>query len=175
MLVENRMNSLYLWNGHPFASAVKLKDYPYALEVNDSTYALNKEIFAFLTKEADKRGIYVIQMFYNIIVSKPFAEHHGIKTQERSRPISLLISDYTRKSIAAFIKEYPNVGLMVCLGEAMNTIEDDIEWFTETIIPGVQDGLKALERTDELPIILRGHDTDAKRVMEAALPIYKNL
>ena len=24
MLVENRMNSLYLWNGHPFASLVKL-------------------------------------------------------------------------------------------------------------------------------------------------------
>ena len=25
-LAENRMNSLYLWNGHPFASLVKLKD-----------------------------------------------------------------------------------------------------------------------------------------------------
>ena len=31
MLVENKMNSLYLWNGHPFASLVKLKDYPFAL------------------------------------------------------------------------------------------------------------------------------------------------
>jgi hypothetical protein len=32
-LVENRFNTLYLWNGHPFASLVKLEDYPYAIEV----------------------------------------------------------------------------------------------------------------------------------------------
>ena len=32
MLVANRMNSLYLWNGHPFASLVKLEDYPFALD-----------------------------------------------------------------------------------------------------------------------------------------------
>lgn len=175
ILVENRMNSLYLWNGHPFASLVKLEDYPYALEVDEETFRKNEEIFSFLTEEADKRGIWVIQMFYNIIVSKPFAEHHNIETQERNRPITPLISDYTRKSIAAFIEKYPNVGLMVCLGEAMNTIEDDVEWFTRTIIPGVKDGLVASGQTEEPPIILRGHDTNPVKIMEAALPIYKNL
>ncbi len=175
MMVENRYNSLYLWNGHPFASLVKLKDYPYAVEVDDETFKKNEEIFAFLTEEAEKRGIWVIQMFYNIIVSKPFAEHNKLKTQDRERPIIPIIADYTQKSIAAFIEKYPHVGLLITLGEAMNTIDDDVEWFTQTIIPGVKDGLKALGRTDEVPIVLRAHDTDAKRVMEAALPIYKNL
>jgi hypothetical protein len=175
MLVENKYNALYLWNGHPFASLVKLEDYPYAVEVDDETFEKNKEIFAFLTEEADKRGIWVIQMFYNIIVSKPFAEHFGMATQDRNRPIIPVIADYTRKSIAAFIQNYPNVGLLVTLGEAMNTVEDDVEWFTKTIIPGVQDGLKALGIEKEPPIVLRGHDTDASRVMNAALPIYKNL
>lgn len=175
ILAENRFNSLYLWNGHPFASLVKLPDYPYAVEVDDETFRKNEEIFSFLTEEAGKRGIYVIQMFYNIIVSKPFAEHNNMKTQDRQRPIIPIISDYTRKSVAAFIEKYPNVGLLVTLGEAMKTIDDDVEWFTKTIIPGVQDGLKALGRTDEPPIVLRGHDTDARRVMEAALPVYKNL
>lgn len=175
MLVENRYNSLYLWNGHPFASLVKLKDYPYALEVDEETFKKNEEVFAFLTKEADKRGIFIIQMFYNIIVSKPFAEHNNMKTQDRERPIIPIIADYTQKSIAAFIEKYPNVGLLITLGEAMNTIDDDVEWFTKTILPGVKDGLKALGRIDEPPVVLRGHDTDAKRVMEAALPIYKNL
>jgi hypothetical protein len=174
-MVENKMNSLYLWNGHPFASLVKLKDYPYAVEVDDETFRKNEEIFAFLTEEAQKRGIWVIQMFYNIIVSKPFAEHHGIKTQDRSRPIDPLISDYTRKSIATFIEKYPKVGLLVCLGEAMDTYEDDVRWFTETILPGVKDGLKALGKTEEPPIVLRAHDTNCKMVMEASLPIYKNL
>lgn len=175
-MVNNRMNSLYLWNGHPFASLVKLKDYPYAVEVDDATFKKNEDIFRFLTTEADKRGIWVIQMFYNIIVSKPFAEKHGIKTQERERPIVPVIADYTQKSIAAFVEKYPNVGLMVCLGEAMEGVgQDDIDWFTKTIIPGVKDGLKALGKTEEPPIVLRAHDTDAPAVMEAALPLYKNL
>ncbi len=175
MLVDNKMNSLYLWNGHPFASLVKLKDYPFALEVDEETFKKNEEMFSFLTKEADRRGIFVIQMFYNIILSKPFADHYGLKTQDRHRPITPLVSDYTRKSIAAFIEKYPNVGLLVCLGEAMDTYEDDVEWMTKTIIPGVKDGLKALGRNDEPPVLLRAHDTDCKMVMEAALPLYKNL
>ncbi|MBQ9399064.1 MAG: hypothetical protein IJU27_00285 [Bacteroidales bacterium] len=175
MMVENRMNSLYLWNGHPFASLVKLPDYPYAVEVSDEDFERNIEIFSFLTEEANKRGIWVIQMFYNIIVSKPFAEHHGIPTQDRNVKITPLLSDYTRKSVAAFIENYPNVGLLVCLGEAMNTQEDDVEWFTKTIIPGVKDGLKALGKEIEPPIVLRAHDTNCKMVMDAALPIYHNL
>lgn len=175
-LATNRFNSLYLWNGHPFASLVKLKDYPYAVEVDSATFRKNEEIYRFLTVEADKRGIWVIQMFYNIIVSKPFAEKHGIKTQDRERPIQPLIADYSRKSIAAFVEKYPNVGLMVCLGEAMEGVgKDDIEWFTRTIIPGMKDGLKALGRKDEPPIVLRAHDTNAPEVMKAALPLYRNL
>ena len=175
-MANNRMNALFLWNGHPFASLVKLKDYPYALEVDEATFKKNEAIYGFITKEAERRGIWVIQMFYNIIVSKPFADHHGIKTQDRNRPIVPLIADYTKQSIAAFVEKYPNVGLMVALGEAMEGVgQDDIDWFTKTIIPGVKQGLAALGKTEEPPIVLRSHDTDAPSVMRAALPLYKNL
>ena len=174
MMVENKLNSLYLWNGHPFASLVKLKDYPFAVEVDDDTFRKNEEIFSFLTHEADRRGIWVIQMFYNIILSKPFADHYGLKTQDRNRPITPLIADYTRKSIAAFIEKYPNVGLLVCLGEAMATIDDDVTWMKETIIPGVSDGLKG--HTGPLPpIVLRAHDTDGPLVLKESLPLYPNI
>lgn len=175
MMVENKMNSLYLWNGHPFASLVKLKDYPFALEVDEATFKKNEEIFSFLTHEADRRGIWVIQMFYNIILSKPFADHYGLKTQDRHRPITPLISDYTRKSIAAFIEKYPNVGLLVCLGEAMATIEDDVTWMKETIIPGIKDGLKSSGRKDIPPVVLRSHDTDGPLVLKESLPLYPNI
>ena len=176
MLVDNRMNTLYLWSGHPFASLVRLKEYPDAVEVDSATFAANQHMFAFLTKEANKRGIWVIQAFYNIIVSKPFAEKHHIKTQDRNRPILPLIADYTRKSIAAFVRQYPNVGLLVTLGEAMEGVgPDDTEWFTKTIIPGVKDGLSALGETQEPPIILRAHDADAPAVIAAAKPLYGNL
>ncbi|REA57791.1 hypothetical protein DSL64_22925 [Dyadobacter luteus] len=175
MLVENRLNSLYLWNGHPFASLVKLKDYPYAVEVDEQTFKKNEELYSFLTTEADKRGIWVIQMFYNIIVSKPFAEKHNMPTQERKREITPLLSDYTRKSIAAFVEKYPNVGLLITLGEAMEGDENDVEWFTKTIIPGVKDGLAALGSSTQPPIVLRGHDTNPQLVMKASLPLYNSL
>ena len=175
MMVENKMNSLYLWNGHPFASLVKLKDYPFALEVDEETFRKNEEMFSFLTREADRRGIWVIQMFYNIILSKPFADHYGLKTQDRHRPITPLVSDYTRKSIAAFIEHYPNVGLLVCLGEAMATIDDDVTWMKETVIPGIKDGLAASGRTDIPPVVLRSHDTDGPLVLRESLPLYPNI
>ena len=175
MLAADNMNTVYLWNGHPFASLVKLDDYPFAAEVDDETMRLNQEMFTFLTIEASRRGLKVIQMFYNIILSKPSADHYGLKTQDRNRPITPLISDYTRKSIAAFVQTYPNVGFLVCLGEAMSGIETDIEWMTQTIIPGIRDGLAAAGRTDTPPIILRSHDTDCPKVLEASLPLYPNI
>ena len=100
MLAAANMNSLYLWNGHPFASLVKLDDYPYAVEVSEEQLKQNRDMFSFITNEAQRRGIRIYQMFYNIILSKPFAEHHGLSTQDRNRPITPLIADYTRKSIA---------------------------------------------------------------------------
>ena len=175
LLAENNMNTVYLWNGHPFASLVKLKDYPFAPEVDDETMQKNQEMFGFLVDEADRRGIRVIQMFYNIILSKPFADHYGLKTQDRNRPITPLIADYTRKSIAAFIEKYPKVGFLICLGEAMSGIDNDIKWMTETVILGIKDGLKASGRTDLPPIILRNHDTDGPAVLKASLPLYPNI
>jgi hypothetical protein len=175
-LAHNRMNSLYLWNGHPFASLVRVKEYPYAVEVDDATFKKNEEIYGFLADEADKRGIWLIQGFYNIIVSEPFAEKNKLKTQDRNRHIIPVIADYTRKSIAAFVQKYPHVGLLVTLGEAMEGVgQDDIDWFTQTIIPGVKDGLKALGRKGEPPIVLRAHDSDAPAVMKYAKPLYSNL
>lgn len=176
MLAGNRMNTLYLWSGHPFASLVRLKDYPYAVEVDSATFKKNVAMYRFITREAGRRGIWVIQAFYNIIVSKPFAEKNHLKTQDRNRPIIPLIADYTRKSIAAFVKNYPNVGLLVTLGEAMQgSGPDDVNWFSKTIIPGVKDGLKESGRTDEPPIILRAHDTYAPDDIAAAKPLYSNL
>jgi hypothetical protein len=173
-LVENRMNTLYFWNGHPFASLVRLEDYPYAVEVSEETFARNVQMYNYITTEADKRGIWVIQMFYNIIVSKPFAERHGIDTQQRE-PTGLL-ADYTRKSITEFVKRYPNVGLLICLGEALTGREHQLYWLKDVIIPGVKDGLAALGKVEEPPIVLRAHHIEKNLdIVPAALPYYRNL
>jgi hypothetical protein len=172
-LAENRMNTLYLWSGHPFASLVRLKDYPYAVEVPDDIFQKNQEQFRWLAQECDKRGIWLVQMFYNILVSKPFAETNGISTQ-LSAPTPL-VADYTRKSIAEFVKQYPNVGLMLCLGEALQGTTNQIAWATQTILPGVLDGMKAAGLKEQPPVVIRTHAMDPYAIMPACFQVYSNL
>ncbi|MFC5653612.1 hypothetical protein ACFPYJ_31730 [Paenibacillus solisilvae] len=173
MLCGQRSNVVYIWSGHPFASLVKLKDYPEALEVTEEEYRLNVETFHWLTAEADKRGIWVVLNFYNIHIPLPFAQKHGLELhQPKPLPIT---ADYTRKSIAEFVRSYPNVGIMLCLGEALHGSVYGSEWFTETIIAGVKDGLKDLNVKENPPIILRAHAVKAEPIVEKALPLYSNL
>jgi hypothetical protein len=172
-LAENRMNTLYLWSGHPFASLIKVNDYLCAVEVPDDVFQKNQEMYHWLAAECDKRGIWLVQMFYNILVSKPFAETNHISTQ-LSAPTPL-VSDYTRKSIAEFVKEFPNVGFLVCLGEALRGTDNQVEWCTNVILPGVLDGMRAANLKEEPPIIIRTHAMDPYAVMPAAFQIYSNL
>jgi hypothetical protein len=169
----NRFNTLYLWNGHPFASLVKLKDYPYAQEVPDDVFEKNVEMFRYVTEEADKRGIWVVQQFYSIILSKPFAEKNGLSTQlSESTP---LVDDYMRKSIAEFVRQYPHVGLMPCLGEALHDQPEQTRWLTEVILPGIKQGVAEAGLAEEPPVVIRTHATDLTQAMPAALKVYKNL
>jgi hypothetical protein len=172
-LVANRMNTLYLWNGHPFASLVKLKDYPEAIEVSPDVFAQNVEMFHWLTTECDKRGIWLVQMFYNIFLPKPLAEKHGVSTQLAAP--TPLASDYTRKAIAEFVKQYPNVGLMICLGEALQGTENQINWATNTILPGVLDGMKAAGLKQQPPVVVRTHAMNPEAIMPACFMVYSNL
>src|SRR6185369_10025957 len=172
-LAANRFNTLYLWNGHPFASLVKLSDYPYALEVPEDVFQKNQEMYRWIATECDKRGIWLVQMFYNILLSKPFAEHNNLATQLRAPdPIA---ADYTRKSIAEFMKQYPHVGLMICLGEALQGNDNQKQWLCEVLLPGVKDGMKLAGLAEEPPVVLRTHATDLRLYMADALKVYKNI
>jgi hypothetical protein len=112
-------------------------------------------------------------MFYNILLPKPLADKHGISTQLAAP--TPLASDYTRKSIAEFVKQYPNVGLLVCLGEALRGTENQINWCTNVILPGVLDGMKAAGLKEQPPVVIRTHAMDAQAVMPEAFKVYSNL
>ena len=172
-LAAQRMNVLYLWAGHPFASLVKLADYPEALEVPDDVFAKNTAAFRFLAQECDRRGIWLLQMFYNILLPKPFAEKYGLATQLKA-PVPVA-ADYTRKAIAEFVRQYPNVGLMPCLGEALQGTPNQIAWATEVILPGVHDGMKAAGLTAEPPVVFRTHAMNPEAIIPEALKVYSNL
>jgi hypothetical protein len=171
-LLENRMNTLYLWNGHPFTSLLKLERYPDAQELTDEQLQRNIEMFRWLTTEADKRGIWVIQLFYNIHISHALARSRGVGFHHTTP--TELTSAYTRYCVSEFIKTYPNVGLMMTLGEALAPRHGP-EWLTKTIIPGVRDGMSALGTSREPPIVVRAHATEIEEAMRQALPLYKNI
>jgi hypothetical protein len=172
MLAEERYNALYLWNGHPFTSLLKLPKYPEAQELPTAQLEQNIAMFKWLTAEADRRGIWVLQGFYNIHLSHAFARAHHLP-YHLSAP-NAEASAYTRYIISEFVREYPHAGLMMTLGEALSP-RYGAEWLAQTIIPGVQDGLKELGITEEPPIVVRAHATDIGAVMKAATPLYSNI
>jgi hypothetical protein len=172
MLANERYNTLYLWNGHPFTSLLKLPRYPEAQELPTAQLDANIAMFKWLTAEADKRGIWVLQGFYNIHLSHTFARAHHLPYHLAAPNAEA--SAYTRYAISEFVREYPKAGLMMTLGEALSP-HHGAEWLTETIIPGVQDGLKELGSTAEPPIVVRAHATDIDDVMKAAKPLYSNI
>ena len=176
-LANDRINTLYLWNGHPFTSLLKLPKYPEAQELPTAQLEQNIAMFQWLTAEADKRGIWVLQGFYNIHLSHTFAKAHGLPNH-LSAP-SQLSSEYTRYCVSEFIRQYPNVGIFMTLGEAMGP-HYGTEWLTKTIIPGVKDGLAEQAAAlghpvPEPPIVVRAHATDIEDVMAAAKPLYSNI
>jgi hypothetical protein len=172
MLAEERYNALYLWNGHPFTSQLKLPKYPEAQELPTAQLDENIALFKWLTAEADRRGIWVLQGFYNIHLSHAFARAHHLP-YHLSAP-NAEASAYTRYAISEFVREYPHAGLMMTLGEALSP-RYGAEWLTQTIIPGVEDGLKELGIKEEPPIVVRAHATDIDAVMKAATPLYSNI
>lgn len=173
LLFSERANVVYLWSGHPFASFVTLDDYPEAQEVTDDELRQNRELLSWLAAEADRRGIWIVIKFYNIHIPLPFAEHHGIPLHQPAP--TRLTSDYTRKSIAAFVSDFPNVGLYVCLGEVLQGDIYGTEWFVDTILAGVQDGIAASGRVEMPPVIVRAHAIDLQPVLARALEVYPRL
>ncbi len=176
-LVDNRINTLYLWSGHPFTSLLKLPKYPEAQELPTAQLEQNIAMFHWLTAEADRRGIWILQGFYNIHLSHAFARAHNVP-YHLSAPTQLS-SEYTRYAISEFIREYPSVGIFMTLGEAMGPHYGP-EWLTKTIIPGVKDGVAELSAqlghpVPEPPIVVRAHATDIEDVMPAAKPLYPNM
>jgi hypothetical protein len=150
----------------PVGSLLKLPKYP------DAQLDANMAMFRWLATEADRRGIWVIQAFYNIHISHALARARGLPYQLKEP--TEFASQYTRYSIGEFIRTYPNVGLMMTLGEALAP-EYGPEWLAKTIIPGVKDRMRALGTAHEPPIIVRAHATRIEEAMHQALPLYKNI
>ena len=172
-LLEHRFDTLFLWNGCPFPSLVNVKGYEDAREVPDDVFDQNVDAFRTITDECDKRGIWLVQNFYSLLLPKPLAEKHGVDTQ-LAAPTEFA-SDYTRKAVAEFVRQYPRVGLMPCLGEALQGIDNQKFWLNDVVIAGIRDGMAQAGITEEPPVVIRTHATDLRKILPETFGRYKNI
>jgi hypothetical protein len=167
-LVENRFNTVYFWNGHPFVYFLPLTKYPEARVLSDAELKRNMEQLSWFTREADRRGIWTVLHFYNIHVSVAFAKAHEREGVHLQNPASTpLLEAYTRHCIKEFVNTYPSVGLMLTAGEALHVKSE--EWVRDAIIPGIKDTGK------RPPLIVRQWTIDPYRFRDIIKPNYENL
>ncbi len=167
-LAENRYNTIYFWNGHPFPCFLKLPRYPEARMLSDAELDRNIEHLKWFTAEADRRGLWTVFHFYNIHVSPSFAKAHEAEgVQVENRAATPLLIAYTRYAITEFVKSYPSVGLMLTAGEALRVKPE--EFVRDAIIPGILDTGK------HPPLIVRQWTIDPNRYRDIIKPNYDNL
>jgi hypothetical protein len=167
-LVENRFNTIFFWNGHPFPYFLPLPKYPEARVLNDLELKRNIEQLRWFTQEADRRGIWTVFHFYNIHVSPTFAKAHEQEGVRIQNPASTpLLEAYTRYCVSEFVNSYPSVGLMLTAGEALHIKSE--EWVRDAVIPGIK------ETGKRPPLIVRQWTIDPYRFRDIIKPNYDNL
>lgn len=167
-LVENRYNTIYFWNGHPFPYFLELARYPEARMLSPEELKRNIEHFRWFTSEADRRGIWTVFHFYNIHVPPSFAKAHereGVRLANSAN--TPLLQAYMRYAVGEFVKSYPSVGLMLTAGEAL--VADKEQFIRDTIIPGIRDSGR------QPPLIVRQWTINPDRYRELVKPEYPNL
>lgn len=172
-LLEQRGNSLFLWNANPFGSLIDLPNEPEAREVPKEQLEANASLLRWLTEEADRRGIRCFLAFYSIHIPPGFAAKHGLSLKQ-IQPLPVT-SDYFRRLMTAFVRDFPSVGLMVCLGEKLKGQMYGVEWLCETILPGIMEGFGQSGALEPPPVVVRSHTIDIEKVMQEADGVYPNL
>lgn len=173
MLLEHRGNAFYLWNANPFPSLIDLPDEPEAREVTKEQLETNASLLRWLTEEADRRGIRCFLAFYSIHIPLGFTKKHGLPYKQ-TQPLPVT-SAYFRRLLAAFVRDFPTVGLMVCLGERLKGQMYGAEWLCETILPGIKEGFGESAAAEPPPVVLRSHAIEIEKVLQEAESLYPNL
>jgi hypothetical protein len=147
MMVENRFNSLTLWNLHPYTFLIKPKNFP---EASPWTAAAMKEwqtLFHSIMRMAAERAVDVYVVPFNIFVTPEFSKANNVAMDNLQHDYfvrgdtSEIIKRYTRECVTQMLEEYPEItGMGLTLGEGMAemTPYQREDWMHETIIAGMR-------------------------------------
>lgn len=147
MMVENRFNSLSLWNLHPYPYLIKTKNFPEASPFTETEMKEWKNLFHAIFRMASERAIETYIIPFNIFVTPEFAKAHNVAMDNLEHHFfvkgdtSDIIKRYTKESVTQMLDEYPDLtGIGLTLGEGMAgmTPSERELWMRETIIEGMR-------------------------------------
>jgi hypothetical protein len=147
MMVENRFNTLTLWNLHPYTFMVKPKNFPEASPWNEDEMKAWKNLFGSIFRMAKERGIDTYIIPFNIFVTPEFSKAHNVAMDNLDHHFfvkgdtSEIVKRYTRECVTQLLQEYPDLtGMGLTLGEGMGgmTPQQREDWMKETIIEGMR-------------------------------------
>lgn len=160
MMVENRFNSLTLWNLHPYTFMIKPKNFPEASPFNESGLKKWQSLFHGIFRMAKERGIDIYIVPFNIFVSPEFSKAHNVNIDNLQHDFfvkgdtSELVNRYTRECVTQMLHEYPEItGMGLTLGEGMAgmTPQEREEWMNQTIIEGMRLAGRKLKLIHRIP------------------------
>jgi hypothetical protein len=160
MMVENRLNSLSLWNLHPYTFMIRPKNFPEASPFNDAEMKAWKTLFSSIFSMAKERAIDTYIIPFNIFVSPEFSKAHNVNMDNLQHDFfvkgdtSELVKRYTRECVTQMLQEYPEItGMGLTLGEGMGgmTPQQREDWMRETIIEGMRLAGRKLKLVHRIP------------------------
>lgn len=126
MMAENRLNSLSLWNLHPYPYLIKSKNFPEATPFTDAEMKEWQSLFHTIFKLAKERAVDTYIIPFNIFVTSEFSRAHNVAMDNLEHHFFVrgdtaeIIKRYTRESVTQMLEEYPDLtGIGLTLGEGM--------------------------------------------------------
>lgn len=175
-LARNRYNCLTLWSEHPFHMMFRLEKYPETCPYSDAELEKYKDLYKFIFGYAQKRGIDVYLITWNIRItpfvakglglpeelgdmSKQFTvaydARNGIPNNSREfwavRQAQPIIKDYFKECIKTLVMTYQDLkGIGTnCAEEMVGTPEERQDWVIDTYLQGIK------ESGRDIPFIMR--------------------
>ncbi|WP_090609415.1 hypothetical protein [Parapedobacter koreensis] len=171
MMVENRFNTLTLWNLHPFPYMIRPRNFPEASPFDDQEMAAWQTLYRGLFRLAKERGIETYIVNWNIFVTPTFAKAHGVSIPDGKARIHYGMGDtaevikrYTRECVTQVLEEYPDLtGIGFTHGEAMRGMspKERQDWFETTILEGMKLAKRRAKLIHRVPLEVNSEGSES--------------
>src|SRR3569833_3123273 len=183
MMVDDRFNTITLWNLDPFTYMVRTKDFPEASPWSAAQLAQWQHLYHEIFRMAKERSLDTYIVFWSIFVSRQLAEAHGV-AKENYYPhyfgngdTSDVIRRYLRESIKQTLQEYPDLdGMGLSHGEGMGgmTPLQRQQWGDDVLIAGKLDANRPVKLVHRVPFSsglssAPGASQDVEKMTRAAI------